>query len=195
MMLRIVPPCSRGVRVRFRPRACLALWATAMLFWNAQAAELKAGDPAPAFELQDQHGQPHTLARYQGQWLVLYFYPKDDTPGCSAEACEFRDDLVVLKRMAVAVVGVSLDAVESHAEFAAKYHLPFPLLSDRKGEVAQAYGALFRLGPIKFAKRHTFLVDPAGRIARIYRKVDPKAHSDQVIQDLQALRDGVAPAP
>ena len=166
-----------------------------MLFSSTQAAELKPGGPAPDFELLDQHGQLHSLARYQGQWLVLYFYPKDDTPGCTAEACEFRDDLLALKRMAVAVVGVSLDAVQSHAAFAAKYHLPFPLLSDSQGQVARAYGALFRLGPLRFAKRHTFLVDPPGQIARIYRKVDPKTHSDQVIHDLQALRDGSAPAP
>jgi peroxiredoxin Q/BCP len=97
--------------------------------------------------------------------------------------------------MAVAVVGVSLDDVESHAEFAAKYHLPFPLLSDRGGEVARAYGALFRLGPLRFAKRHTFLVDPAGRIARTYRKVDPKTHSEQVVGDLRAFRHRPVPAP
>jgi peroxiredoxin Q/BCP len=180
---------------RWRPLRCVALWAVTMLFSSTQAAELKPGDPAPDFQLLDQHGQQHGLTRYQGQWLVLYFYPKDDTPGCTAEACEFRDDLLVLKRMAVAVIGVSLDKVQSHADFAAKYHLPFPLLSDRDGQVARAYGALFRLGPLRFAKRHTFLVDPAGRIAGIYRKVDPKTHSDQVIRDLQALQDGATPAP
>lgn len=188
-------PYSRATMSCWRPLRCVALWVVTMLFSSTQAAELKPGDPAPDFALLDQHGQQHGLARYQGQWLVLYFYPKDDTPGCTAEACEFRDDLLVLRRMAVAVVGVSLDEVQSHAEFAAKYHLPFPLLSDRDGEVARAYGALFRLGPLRFAKRHTFLVDPAGRIARIYRKVDPKTHSDQVIRDLQALQDGATPAP
>lgn len=188
-------PYSRATMSCWRPLRCVALWVVTMLFSSTQAAELKPGDPAPDFELLDQHGQQHGLARYQGQWLVLYFYPKDDTPGCTAEACEFRDDLLVLRRMAVAVVGVSLDKVQSHAEFAAKYHLSFPLLSDRDGEVARAYGALFRLGPLRFAKRHTFLVDPAGRIARIYRKVDPKTHSDQVIRDLQALQAGATPAP
>ncbi len=164
-----------------------ALWTVLMLFSNTQAAELKPGDPAPGFELLDQHGERHTLAQYQGQWLVLYFYPKDDTPGCTAEACGFRDDIVALKRMGVAVVGVSLDEVQSHQEFAARYHLAFPLLSDSRGEAARAYGALFKLGPIRFAKRHTFLIDPAGRVAKIYRKVDAKTHSDQVIDDLSAL--------
>jgi peroxiredoxin Q/BCP len=158
-----------------------------MLFFTAQADDLKPGDLAPAFELKDQHGKMHHLSDYQGQWLVLYFYPKDDTPGCTSEACEFRDDFVTLQGMGVRLLGVSLDDVKSHKEFAEKYHLPFPLLSDRTGEVAAAYGSLWKLGPIRFARRHTFIIDPHGHLAKIYRSVAAKTHSDQVIEDLENL--------
>jgi len=159
-----------------------------VLFFGAQADDLKPGDPAPAFELRDQHGKMHHLSDYQGQWLVLYFYPKDDTPGCTSEACEFRDDFMTLQGMDVRLLGVSLDDVKSHKEFAEKYHLPFPLLSDRTGEVARVYGSLWKLGPIRFARRHTFISDPQGELAKIYRSVAPKTHSDQVIGDLENLR-------
>jgi len=153
------------------------------------AADLKPGDDAPAFELLDQHSRAHKLSDYRGQWLVLYFYPKDDTPGCTTEACEFRDDVFMLKRMGVALLGVSTDDVESHQEFAEKYHLPFSLLSDPDGEVARQYGSLTKLGPLKFAKRHTFVIDADSRVVKVYRKVQPKTHSDQVIADLKALRN------
>ncbi len=153
-----------------------------------QASELKPGDNAPAFELLDQHSKVHRLSDYRGRWLVVYFYPKDDTPGCTTEACEFRDDVVTLKRMGVALLGVSTDNVESHKEFAEKYHLPFSLLSDPRGEVARQYGSLMSMGPLRFAKRHTFIIDPDGRIARIYRNVRPREHSDRIIADLEELR-------
>ena len=159
-----------------------------MLFTGSQAADLQAGDPAPAFELRDQHGKVHRLSDYAGRWLVLYFYPRDDTPGCTAEACEFRDDFVILKRMGVTVLGISLDDVASHQTFAEKYQLPFALLADRKAEEARDYGSLWSLGPIKFARRHTFIIDPQGRVAKIYRSVSPKKHSDEVIEDLQVLQ-------
>ena len=161
-----------------------------MLFFGAQADDLKPGDPAPAFELRDQHGKMHHLSDYQGQWLVLYFYPKDDTPGCTSEACEFRDDFMTLQGLDVRLLGVSLDDVKSHKEFAEKYHLPFPLLSDRTGEVARVYGSLWKLGPIRFARRHTFIIDPQGELAKIYRSVASKTHSDQVIGDLENLHSG-----
>jgi len=159
-----------------------------MFFSAARGSDLEAGDTAPGFELMDQHGMVHSLSGYAGQWLVLYFYPRDDTPGCTREACAFRDDIPILKRMGVAVLGVSTDEVESHREFAEKYHLPFPLLADSKGDVARAYGALFSLGPLKFARRQTFIIAPDGHIARIYRKVKPATHSDEVIRDIEDLR-------
>ena len=165
------------------------LWVLLMIpFFGAQAAELKPGDPAPGFELPDQDGRVHRLSDYRSRWLVLYFYPKDDTPGCTREACEFRDDIGALKRMNVAVLGVSLDDVDSHRAFAKKYHLPFPLLSDDRGRVARSYGSLWKLGPVKFARRHTFIIDPDGGIAEIYRSVTPATHSDEIISRLEKLR-------
>jgi peroxiredoxin Q/BCP len=150
-------------------------------------AGVKTGEMAPEFHLMDQSGVTHSLAKYRGQWLVLYFYPKDDTPGCTKEACGFRDDNERLAEMGVALLGVSTDNIESHQAFSEKYHLPFPLLSDADGEVAKRYGSLWQLGPIKFAKRHSFLIDPEGRIAHIYRDVTPKTHSDEVINRLQLM--------
>jgi peroxiredoxin Q/BCP len=154
----------------------------------AQAQELAVGTPAPAFALKDQDRRTHTLADYRGRWVVLYFYPKDDTPGCTTEACNFRDDLPALRALGVQLLGVSLDSSASHAEFAKKYSLPFPLLADEDGQVARAYGALRALGPFTCAKRHTFIVDPDGKIARIYRDVDPASHSRQVMEDVSALQ-------
>jgi peroxiredoxin Q/BCP len=157
-------------------------------WFTAQAGELQAGSAAPSFELSDQYGKDHDLAQYRGRWVVVYFYPKNDTPGCTTEACAFRDDILVLRDLGVQLFGVSLDDSESHARFAEKHGLPFPLLSDADGQVARAYGALFALGPLRFAKRHSFIIDPQGRIAKVYRKVDPERHSDQIIADLRALQ-------
>jgi len=165
---------------------------TMMFSWmgGAKAGGLQLGDAAPALALQDPQGQTHRLEDYRGRWLVLYFYPKDDTPGCTSEACAFRDDIFRLQRMGVALLGVSLDDPQSHRAFADKYHLPFPLLSDAGGAVAEDYGALFHLGPLRFARRQTFIIDPTGRLAQIYRDVSPKAHSEQVIADLERLGAG-----
>jgi peroxiredoxin Q/BCP len=159
----------------------------------AQAAELAPGDPAPAFTLRDQDNKAHALADYRGHWVVLYFYPKDDTPGCTTEACNLRDDLPALRALGVQILGVSVDDSESHARFARKFHLPFPLLADTAGGVTRAYDALWSLGPIKFAKRHTFIVGPDGRIAMIYRDVTPATHSRELQKDLQQLQKA-APA-
>ncbi len=146
------------------------------------------GNPAPDFSLVDQNGDTRTLANYRQRWVVLYFYPKDDTPGCTTEACKFRDDYAAVQRLDADILGVSIDSRESHAAFSKKYNLPFPLLADPDGAVAKRYGALWGVWPLKFARRHTFLVDPQGRIARIYREADPKTHSREVIADLKALR-------
>lgn len=158
-----------------------------MGLFSANAAELEIAQPAPDFSLKDQDGQVHQLADYRGRWVVLYFYPKDDTPGCTTEACQFRDDVLALRQLKVQILGVSLDDSQSHARFAKKYELPFPLLADVDAQVAQQYGALGGFGPLRYAKRHTFIIDPQGAIARIYRKVSPKAHSQQVISDITAL--------
>ncbi len=153
-----------------------------------QAGEVpSAGQAAPGFTLPDQNGKLHQLADYGGSWVVLYFYPKDDTPGCTKEACSFRDDLVQLEKLGAKVVGVSVDDSDSHAKFAAKYHLPFPLLADKGGKVAESYGALNNLGLIKIARRYTFLIDPQGKIAKTYLSVDTSRHSQEIIDDLKKL--------
>lgn len=158
------------------------------LFSKTVNAAIVVGKPAPAFTLYDQHEHKHSLADYTGKWLVLYFYPKDDTPGCTIEACKFRDDYQRILSLGAEVLGISPDSVDSHARFASDYNLPFPLLSDPDGKVAQEYGCLFRVGPFKLAKRNTFIINKKGRIAKIYRDVDPRLHSEQIIADLQKLQ-------
>ena len=159
------------------------------LFHSSTAKNLQVGFQAPAFELLDQQETLHSLTNYIGQWVVLYFYPKDDTPGCIKEACAFRDDISILQSINVKVLGVSVDTSTSHAKFAEKYSLKFPLLADIGGEVARKYNALTKLGPLKLAKRHTFIVDPDGNLAKIYRKVNSSTHSDEVIADIKQLQN------
>ncbi len=166
--------------------AALALLVSQM----ARAGELpKVGEAAPDFDLPDQNGVKHTLHEFAGKWLVLYFYPKDDTPGCTQEACAFRDDLHKLTALGAQVVGISVDDSSSHAEFAKKYHLPFPLLADKSTAVAARYGALMDLGLFRFAKRYTFLIDPQGKVVRIYTQVETSKHSTEIIKDLQELTE------
>lgn len=159
-----------------------------LMFSLAKANPLVLGDAAPNFSLVDQSGEHHTLNDYHGQWLVLYFYPKDDTPGCTKEACAFRDEYKVITEKNTQVIGISIDNQKSHAEFSEKYGLPFPLLADTNGEVAKSYQALTSLGPLKFAKRHSFIIDPAGNIQKIYRKVDVNNHSQEIISALHELQ-------
>lgn len=152
------------------------------------AGELpKVGQAAPAFDLPDHLGKRHRLQDYAGTWVVLYFYPKNDTPGCTKEACSFRDDLFQLEKLGAKVIGASVDDTDSHARFAKKYNLPFPLLVDKDGKLAEQYGALTNLGLIKFAKRYTFLIAPDGKIAKIYLSVDTSRHSQEIIDDLKKL--------
>ena len=145
------------------------------------------GQPAPEFELPDQNGIVRSLADSSGRWRVLYFYPKDDTPGCTEEACRFRDDFAALNALGAVVIGISTDTPASHARFAGKYRLPFYLLADRSGAITHAYGALMNFRLLKLARRYTFIVDPSGRIAKVYRAVDPASHSRQVIEELRRL--------
>ena len=149
--------------------------------------ELKVGDRAPDFTLTDERGLPRSLKNYLGKSpVVLYFYPKDFTPGCTAEACSFRDDYKVYEQKGAVVVGVSLDSVESHARFLEHYNLPFTLLSDNKKEAAKAYGVL-GLGGL-LAKRVTFIIDKSGSIAAIFSRVDVKQHSQEVLEALEKVR-------
>ncbi len=155
---------------------------------NAVRAESpKIGHPAPDFSLPDQNGQTRMLADFRGKWLALYFYPKDDTPGCTEQACKFRDDLHQLTELGAQVVGISVDNTSSHAAFAKKYNLQFPLLSDSKAETAARYGSLLNLGIIKFAKRNTFLIDPHGVIVKVYLSASASRNALEVVEDLKKL--------
>ncbi len=145
------------------------------------------GSQAPVFSLADQNGQPVSLDSLRGKWVVLYFYPKNDTPGCTEEACAFRDDLAQLTALGAQIVGVSIAETASNAEFAKKYHLPFPLLADKDGEVARRYGAYADWMVVRFARRYTFLIDAQGKIAKTYLKVDTSKHSAEIITDLKQL--------
>ena len=159
-----------------------------MLFSFSSVADITRGETAPNFQLVDQYNKTHKLSDYHGKWVVLYFYPKYDTPGCTKEACHFRDDIFRIRKLHAEILGVSVDNQTSHAKFSEKHGLPFPLLADVGGRVAENYHALWSLGPIKVARRHSFIIDTEGRIAKIYRDVDPDNHSREVIQDLEKLQ-------
>ena len=177
----------------FNKNTALSLLGTLMLLAGlpSQAAETPAvGSTAPGFRLQDQSGEWHDLADYRGRWLAVYFYPKDDTPGCTTEACNFRDNIYAFKAIGAAVVGISVDSVDSHREFSEKYKLPFVILADEQGATAKAYGVLRDWQLMKIASRQSFLVDPEGNIARHYAEVDPETHTQQVLADLEALMAG-----
>ncbi len=151
---------------------------------------LELKQAAPDFSLYDAQKTLHTLADYQGRWLVIYFYPKDNTPGCTKEACALRDDNEQFNALNADIIGISTDNSQSHLDFSAKQSLPFTLLADPDGKVSKAaYGALFKLGPIKFCKRHSFIIDPTGHIAKIYRSVSPALHSQELLQDLQQIQN------
>lgn len=145
--------------------------------------------PAPDFLLRDSNGATHALADYKGKWLVLYFYPKDDTPGCTVEACAMRDARDELTELGAAVVGVSSDDAASHDKFKAKYNLNFTLLSDPDHTAMDAYGAW---GPKMFGKvgiqRKTFIIDPSGQVVKVYGRVTPVGHGSQIIDELKRLQ-------
>lgn len=148
---------------------------------------LKPGDQAPNINSQDQNGNPLKLSDFKGQKVILYFYPKDDTPGCTAEACNFRDNYSLLKEKGFAIIGVSADNEAKHQKFAAKYDLPFPLIPDTEKEVIKAYGVW---GLKKFMgreydgiHRETFVIDEQGLIEKVYHKVKTKEATEQILAD------------
>lgn len=154
--------------------------------WLGQG--LKSGVYAPTFNLKDQNGVSHVLEQYAGKWLVLYFYPKDNTAGCTAQACSFRDAWSDITDLGVSLVGVSTDSVKAHEEFSKSHNLPFPILADDKRYVAKAYKVLLPLG---FANRVTFLIDPNGIIQKTLKFVDWKNYGETVASELKKL--GVTP--
>ena len=151
--------------------------------------KLKLNQKAPDFKLPDQNGKEHKLSDYVGKWVLLYFYPKDDTPGCTKEACGIRDNFPAFQKMKAAVLGMSADSSVSHTKFADKYKLPFTLLSDEKKEVLGKYGVWaekkFMGRAYMGILRTSFLIDPAGKIAKIYENVKPEIHAEEVLRDLR----------
>lgn len=149
---------------------------------------IKVGDKAPAFSLPDQNGTIHSLSDYKGKKVLLYFYPKDDTPGCTTEACEFRDSYKELEKAGLVALGVSKDSVKSHKKFADKFSLPFPLLSDESTEMIKSYGVWrkkkFMGREYMGIERMSFLIDEEGKIMKIYETVKPALHTSEVKTDI-----------
>lgn len=154
----------------------------------ALAAAPQVGQPAPAFSLPAHDGSSVSLASFKGKWLVLYFYPKDATPGCSVEAQNFQRDLEKYKALNAAVVGVSTDDVESHVKFRTDQSLAFTLLSDAGAEVSARYGSDLKMGFVTMSARNTFVIDPEGVLRKAYTGVDPATHSEAVLADLAVLQ-------
>ncbi len=150
---------------------------------------IKEGNKAPQFSLQDQNGIAHSLKSYLGKKVLVYFYPKDDTPGCTTEACEFRDNFKELGKLGLVVLGISKDSVNSHKKFSDKFDLPFPILSDEEGSVIEEYGAWrkkkFMGREYMGIERMSVLIGEDGKIEKIYERVKPKEHTKEVITDIK----------
>ena len=146
-------------------------------------SQLKVDTVAPDFTLTDAAGIAHTLSDYKGQYVILYFYPKDNTPGCTEEACNFRDNFPQIRAQNATILGVSWDTSKKHASFSEKYSLPFTLLSDIKGDVTESYKAAGWFTP----KRYTYIIDPLGVIVKTYTKFDISAHSEEIITFIQSI--------
>lgn len=155
------------------------------LFGTSQKNELKAGETAPLFRLPDQTGALFDLEDRKGRWTVLYFYPKDATPGCTKQACVFRDTTGSIHALGAEVYGISKDSIQSHHRFANRHKLSFPLLADQKGEVIKTYGVQGWFG---FAKRHTFIIGPSLKVMAVMKGVDPALNASEVVASLQSLQ-------
>ena len=165
--------------------AVISIFVWADAYTDTQPA---VGDSAPSFKLQDQNGDWHTLGDYKGKYVVLFFYPKDGTPGCTTEACNFRDNIFAFDDLNTQILGISLDDVDSHKEFSEKYSLPYPILADVEKESAVDYGVLGKFMMMTITKRESFIIDPEGLIVKHYKNVDPDKHTDEVIEELKSLQ-------
>jgi len=154
--------------------------------------KLKVGLKAPNFALPDQTGKKHALVDYRGKWILLYFYPKDNTPGCTKEACGIRDNFPAFQKLGMVVLGVSVDSMKSHQNFSEKYKLPFTLLADEDKKAVKEYGVWAKkklmgreyMGTL----RTSFLINPRGKIAKIYENVKPEKHAEEVLEDLEEMK-------
>lgn len=157
--------------------------------------KLEIKDVAPDFELADQNNVMHKLSDYKGNWVLLYFYPKDNTPGCTKEACSMRDNFPSFGKLNAKVFGISADSTKSHKKFADKYNLNFTLLSDESHKLLKKYGVWQKrklMGrEFTHVARWSFLVNPEGKIAKIYKKVDPKQHATEVLEDLKKFQGSI----
>jgi thioredoxin-dependent peroxiredoxin len=151
-------------------------------------AKVEVGQIAPDFTLASQDGNQVSLSQFKGHWVVLYFYPKDFTSGCTMEAHKFQDDQAKYQKLDAAIVGVSVDTADSHKQFCTKEGLTFKLLADPSAKVPTEYDSIMEHEGTKYAARHTFLIDPSGKIVKSYMQVDPRSHSEQVLADLQQLQ-------
>jgi peroxiredoxin Q/BCP len=177
-------------------RACclaLALLITGSLASVAAAVELKAGDPAPLFTARTQDGGEFTLATRKGQWTVLFFYPKAGTPGCTKQACAFRDSIKLIRAAGAEVYGISTDTVEDQAAFHREHNLAFALLADPEGTVTEAYGT--KMPIITMSKRWTFIIDPSLTIRQVQHDVDPSLDAQRVATEIARLKGAAAPSP
>jgi len=156
---------------------------TATPSWSADV-----GQPAPSFTLSDQYGEVHALEDFAGKWLVVFFYPKADTPGCTTEACNFRDNIYAVRGAGAEVVGISVDSVADQRKFSDKYRLPFTILSDSEGSTCEDYGVLRSFGETGIANRESFLIDPNGVVVKHYQRVNPETHTQEVIADLERFQ-------
>ncbi len=173
------------------PTFALALCALSLALARPSAADAPqpaAGAPAPAFTLTSNEGKAVQLSDYRGKWVVLYFYPKDFTSGCTLEAHNFERDLPKFEKLGAVILGVSVDSAESHKDFCTKEGLTFKLLSDPDARVSAEYGSVMNVAVGKLSARNTFLIDPDGKIARVFVGVKPAAHSEEVLAALAELQ-------
>jgi thioredoxin-dependent peroxiredoxin len=174
------------MRIGMKTGSVIFLALVSLLAFGASAPT--PGSQAPEFTLNSQEGSPVSLKDYRGKWVVLYFYPKDFTSGCTIEAHNFQRDLAQYQGKNAVVLGVSVDSADSHKQFCAKEGLNFKLLADTDYKVSGAYGSLTNLGLVKFASRHTFIITPEGKIARVFEDVNPNKHSEEVLSVLTDLQ-------
>jgi peroxiredoxin Q/BCP len=165
---------------------CLTLFALTLLSFAGSAPSV--GTMAPEFTLNSQEGTPVSLKDFRGKWVVLYFYPKDFTSGCTIEAHNFQRDLAQYEQKNVVILGVSVDSADSHKQFCAKEGLNFKLLADTDHKVSSAYDSLTNFGLVKVAARHTFIINPEGKVVKVYTEVKPNEHSAEVLSALAELQ-------
>ena len=166
--------------------ALLTISTAAVMAFNAEVPA--AGTTAPQFTLLTNEGKSASLSDFKGQWVVLYFYPKDFTSGCTLEARNFQRDLEKYQKLNAVILGVSVDTAESHKEFCAKEGLNFKLLADTEAKVSDQYGSIMEYNGMKLSARNTFIIDPKGKIAKVFVKVGPAGHSDEVLAALTELQ-------